>query len=118
MKIMKLLSVLPIGLLCMVPNVIADDIIITHRSGKVQTIRIEQNGDPVEQVSFRRGKEDVPQAQTKPQPPSAPAGIIAAPAPVTSAPPAPVTPKTAETAKEPDKSGVKIKWATPVDAGY
>lgn len=32
----------------------ADEVVITHRSGKVQIITIDTSGDPIDQVSFRR----------------------------------------------------------------
>ena len=89
---------------------VADEIIIIHRSGKIQTLQIDSAADPVEQVSFRRKAQEITTTQ-QPQPQPAPAAAAA----VTQAPPA----AKAETpAKAPEKSGVKIKWAEPMDAKY
>jgi hypothetical protein len=92
-------------------NAASDEIIITFRSGKVQTIRIEQPGDPIEQVSFRRGKEESPTAG-QPQPSAAPAlkQEPAAPQPAV-----PAAAKSPDPAKSGDQSGAKIRWAQPAD---
>ena len=94
----------------------SDEIIITHRSGKVQTIRIEQPGDPVEQVSFRRGKEESPTPQQ--QSAATPSAPQQQQKPVASQPSAPAAVKTPEPAQSSGGSGVKIKWAKPVDTNY
>lgn len=107
MNVLKLLSALMgLGLFSMATASMADEIIITHRSGKIQTIRIEQNGDPVEQVSFRRSKEEPHQIQQSQS--------NSTTAPKTASDAAPPK-KTAEPAKATERSGIKIKWAQPMD---
>jgi len=102
MNILKLLTVLITGIFVTTTSALADEIIITHRSGKVQTVQLEENGDPVDQVSFRRSV-----VKTQAAPASSP---VAAPAPE-KAP----SQKPAEAAKPGTKPGVKIKWAAPMD---
>lgn len=88
----------------------ADEIVITHRSGKVQTLRIEQPDDPVESVSFKPGRSDQKAASPAPAPAVVPAKQI--------------TPETAKeevkaAAKEDKGSGnIKLRWAEPMDVGY
>ncbi len=115
MNVLKLLpALMSLGLFSMAAASMADEIIITHRSGKVQTIRIEQNGDPVEQVSFRRSKEEAQHIQ---QPGSnAAAATKAVPNAATVPSPRVAPPKVLEPAKPAERSGIKIKWAQPVDS--
>lgn len=122
MKIIKLVSTLSVaGLLCLASAVQADEIIITHQSGKVQVIKIEQSNDPVDQVSFRRSKATAPQAQQQTQ--AVPSPVVesksATAAPIAVAAPSVAnSTKAPETVKTPNKSGVKIKWAAPMDSMY
>lgn len=93
----------------------ADEVIIIYRSGKIQTLQIDSAADPVEQVSFRRKTQEAAktqQPQTQPLAAPAVSSTAAAAAPTTAAV------KTVIPAKTPDKSGVKIKWAEPMDAKY
>ncbi|MGE0916969.1 hypothetical protein [Trichlorobacter lovleyi] len=115
MNALKLLpALMSLGLFSMATASMADEIIITHRSGKIQTIRIEQNGDPVEQVSFRRSKKEAQQVQ---QPASNAAAATKAVPDVATAPsPKATPPKVEEPAKAAERSGIKIKWAQPVDS--
>lgn len=98
--------------------VAADEIVITHRSGKVQTLRIEQPDDPVESVSFKPGRAD--QTATPAAAP-VPASIVV---PTGQAAPelvnvTPVKEAATKAAKEDKGSGnIKLKWAEPIDAGY
>lgn len=109
MKIHCCIPFLAVLLCCASSAVSADEIVITHRSGKVQTIRIEQPDDPVEQVSFRRGAGEAPRA-ARPDAPAAPAA--------SAAPAAPAAPTVPEPAQKPERSGIKVKWASPMDAPY
>jgi hypothetical protein len=102
MNILKLLLVLITCLFASATFSLADEVIITHRSGKVQRIQIKENGDPVEQVSFKRS---AVQAQSTPD-----AEPVAAPVPEKA-----FSPKPAETTKPGGKPGIKIKWASPMD---
>lgn len=115
MNALKLLPALTsIVLFSTATAAMADEIIITHRSGKIQTIRIEQNDDPVEQVSFRRSKEETQQVQ---QPVSNTAAATkAVPDAATAPSPKATSPKVEEPAKASERSGIKIKWAQPVDS--
>lgn len=100
MLILKLMSVLVTCLFFMTTLAIADEVVITHRSGKVQIIPIEEKGDPVEQVSFRRSA-----SQSQSAPAAAP---VAAPAKVESQ----------QKSETPQKSGrlpIKVRWAEPMD---
>lgn len=102
MLILKLMSVLVACLLSMTALAIADEVVITHRSGKVQIIPIEEKGDPVEQVNFRRS---ATQSQSAP-----------AAAPV--AAPAPAKVESQQKSETPQKSGkppIKVRWAEPMD---
>jgi hypothetical protein len=99
---LKLMSVLVTCLLFMAALAIADEVVITHRSGKVQIIPIEEKGDPVEQVSFRR-------SVTQPQSTSAAAPV---------ATPAPAKVESQKKSETPQKSGrlpIKVRWAEPMD---
>jgi len=90
-----------IGLVSTVTTVLSDEIIITHRSGKVQIIQIESSDDLIEQVSFRPAPQKASPVQStilKPSPPSGEAHP--------------------DTGKTTDKAGPKIKWAPPADARY
>lgn len=119
MKALKLMTfAVTAGLLLTGTAAVADEVIIIHRSGKIQTLQIDGAADPVEQVSFRR---KAPEAAATPQASAAPpAAVVAAPPVVTTAPAATPAAKTAAPApKTPDtKPGVKIKWAEPMDAKY
>lgn len=119
MKALKLMAlVATASLLFTSTAAVADEVIIIHRSGKIQTLQINSAEDPVEQVSFRR---KAPEAAATPQvAPVPPTAVVAAPPVVTTAPAAAPTAKSAAPApKTPDtKPGVKIKWAEPMDAKY
>lgn len=91
----------------------ADDLIVIHRSGKIQTIQIDSSNDPIEQVSFRRGKENVTQIQQQ-QPLVAPAVVVTTPPKASAVTQSPQ--KAAEMPKTADTPNVKVKWATPVDS--
>lgn len=117
MNMLKSITLMSVGYLLLggIPAT-ADEVIIIYRSGKIQTLQIDSAADPVEQVSFRRKTQEaakIQQPQT--QPSGAPAISSTAPATAPSAAPAV---KTDVPAKTPDKSGVKIKWAEPMDAKY
>lgn len=118
MKSLKLITLMVTGsLLLTATAAVADEVIIIHRSGKIQTLQIDGSADPVEQVSFRR---KAPEAAATPQaqitPPAAAVAVIP-PAASTSPASAPAA-KAAAPAKAPEKPGVKIKWAEPMDAKY
>lgn len=118
MKLLKLMALtVTASLLFTSTAAVADEVIIIHRSGKIQTLQIDDAADPVEQVSFRRKAPEAkatPQAQTAP-----PAAVVTTPSVVITAPAAASTAKPAAPAKTSDtKSGVKIKWAEPMDAKY
>ena len=119
MKSLKLITLVATGSLLFTGTAaVADEVIIIHRSGKIQTLQIDDSADPVEQVSFRR---KAPEATATPQASAAPpAAVVAVPQVVTTAPAATPTAKSAApAAKTPDtKPGVKIKWAEPMDAKY
>ncbi|MBW4054424.1 MAG: hypothetical protein HIU83_03275 [Proteobacteria bacterium] len=106
-----------IGLLLMACPAPADEVVITYRSGKVQTIPVNDTTDPVEQVSYRKTEKAAPNAlpgsqnipvrspspstETKtPQPEQEKASTQKAPQPV----------------KNSDTPNVKFKWAQPIDA--
>ena len=121
MNSLKLIGVAATGLLLTSVTVMADELIVIHRSGKIQTIQIDGNADPIDQVSFRRKAESPHVLQKESQPSPAPTvnTAPALPAAVSATPSAPVAaPKAAETPKSPAKPGVKIKWAEPLDAKY
>ncbi|MDY0300108.1 MAG: hypothetical protein RBQ99_00805 [Trichlorobacter sp.] len=93
----------------------ADEITIIHRSGKVQTIRIENPDDPVEQVNFRRDTAAAPAA--KQQNTQKDESVNAAPAvPVVKGEKTVAVPTEQPAPK--NGSGIKIKWAPPVDVLY
>ncbi len=111
MKQLKLTALILTGLVFTALPGIADDIIIIHRSGKIQTIQIDGVSDPIEQVSFRRGKDTQSQVQVTP-----PTGTAPAPGAVSAVKTPDSPPKLAEEAKSATKSNIKVKWATPVDS--
>jgi uncharacterized membrane protein len=119
MKALKLMAfVATVGLLITSTAAVADEVIIIHRSGKIQTLQIDGAADPVEQVSFRR---KAPETAAAPQAPAVPSAAVAATPPVVTTAPAaaPAAKSAAPAAKTPDtKPGVKIKWAEPMDAKY
>ena len=119
MKSLKLMALVATGSLLFTGTAaLADEVIIIHRSGKIQTLQIDDAADPVEQVSFRR---KAPEAAATPQASAAPpAAVVAVPQVVTTAPAATPTAKSATPAAKAsdNKSGVKIKWAEPMDAKY
>lgn len=94
---------------------LADEIVITHRSGKVQILPINDAGDPVEQVSFRKSRKESstsPAPAPQQMPVSTPDGKGLTPPVVNEKV---VVQKPAETPKSPDKPAVKFKWAEPKD---
>ena len=113
MDFLKLTTLTMTALLLSTTPVLADELIIIHKSGKIQTIQIDSSSDPIDQVSFRR-------INTTPVPAPVPpthSGVNVAPS---AAPPTQQTTarKATETAKAPEKAEVKIKWAQPMDAKY
>jgi len=95
---MKQVSIMMLmaGLMLISLPVSAEEIVITHRSGKVQIIQVESSIDPIESVAFRRsGKNNLPAM------PPTPEGTVA--------------PKTQDKAKVSGKPSVKYKWAKPMD---
>ncbi len=98
-------------------TVLADEIVITYRSGKTQTIRVEPGSDPVEQISIRKGAEAAPKTELKataPVPPSSPPVVTP---PAQQAAPSAAGKQTAPEQRQ-EKDGVKIRWAAPRDANY
>ncbi len=94
--------------------VAVDEIVITHRSGKVQTLRIEQPDDPVESVSFKPGRADQT-ATSAAAPATAPARQITPD--LTNVEPVKEGAKKAVN-EDKDPANIKLRWAAPVDAGY
>lgn len=88
------------------PYLWADEIIITHRSGKVRTIPVETHDDPVEQVSFRR----TTTAGTTEKQPAQP--TTTTPAKETR----PIHKKAVPSTGGDSKPPFKLKWAPPMDA--
>jgi len=88
-------------------SVWADEIILTHRSGKVRIIPVEAHDDPVEQVSFRRTTTAGPQDNQ----PAQPATTMTTPAEETR----PLQKKAAPPANDTTKPPFKLKWAPPMD---
>lgn len=113
MDFLKLTTLTMTALLLNTTTVLADELIVIHKSGKIQTIQIDSSSDPIDQVSFRRIHTTAAHA---PVPPANSAANVAPSA----APPTQQTTarKAAETAKAPEKAEVKIKWAQPMDAKY
>lgn len=89
----------------------AEEVILIHRSGKIQTIQIDSSSDPVEQVSFRKTDRTGAVKMSPSQPAPVPATREIQPPKISVQPPA-------EQAKPAEKPGVKIKWAAPSDANY
>ncbi len=118
MKSLKLITLMVTGsLLLTATAAVADEVIIIHRSGKIQTLQIDSAADPVEQVSFRRkAPETVAAPQTQATPSAAAVAVI--PPAASTAPASAPAAKAAAPAKAPEKPGVKIKWAEPMDAKY
>ncbi len=102
MHILRLMALTGVGLMITGTAVVADEIVVTHRSGKVQTISIDSNTDPVEQISFRKTDTTTPGNPGKTQTPPAPT-----PPPQVQQQSAPQQPPAA------DKPPVKFKWAAP-----
>lgn len=102
MRPVQTVTLLIIGLLATASLAVADEIIITHHSGKVQTIPLSDSSDPVEQISIRRTEKTVSSTAAKTVAPAilAPTETIAAP----------IQPE-----KSADKPKLKVKWAEPVD---
>lgn len=108
-------SILAAALALTGSTALADEIVITHRSGKVQILPINDAGDPVEQVSFRKSRTEsntlpAPAAQQTPVP--TPGGKALTPPAINEKV---VVQKPVETPKSPDKPAVKFKWAEPRD---
>ena len=80
------------GLMLISSTVSAEEIVITHRSGKVQIIHVDGSVDPIESVAFRRSGGNNLQA---------PEGTV--------------TPKTQDKAKISGKPSIKYNWAKPMD---
>lgn len=117
MKCLTLLCVLCATLTLFSSTAQADEIVITYRSGKTQTIRIEPGGDPVEQISIRKEATTAPKTEFKAVPPAQPSSQTVVTPPSPQAAP---TGAAKQTAPEPrqETGGVKIRWADPVDAKY
>lgn len=118
MKCLTLLCVLYTACTLFSSTALADEIVITHRSGKTQTIRVEAGDDPVEQISIRKEAAAAPKTELKAVPPAqTPSQTAVTPPPSQQAAP---TGTAKQTAPEPrhETGGVKIKWADPVDANY
>lgn len=96
----------------------ADEITITHRSGKVQTIKIEQPDDPVDQVSFKPGRATAEPVSSTPSAKQQGVAAGAAAGAVTVIETKPAAKQPAPVKAEKGEGGVKIKWAQPMDAGY
>ena len=109
MTVFKASLTLCLVLLCLTVtnNSWADEIILTHRSGKVQVIPVEAHDDPVEQVSFRRTSS----AGTPDKQPGQPATTVTTPAEETR----PMLKKTTPPAGDGSKQPFKLKWAPPMD---
>jgi hypothetical protein len=89
-------------------SVWADEIILTHRSGKVRVIPVETHDDPVEQVSFRRtGTSGTPEKQLV-----QPDTTMTTPAKETR----PLQEKTVPRTGNDSKPPFKMRWAPPMDA--
>lgn len=113
MDFLKLTTLTMTTLLLSTTPVLADELIVIHKSGKIQTIQIDSSSDPIDQVSFRRLNTT---AASAPPPPAHSAANVA---PSAVPPPQQTTAqKATETAKAPEKAEVKIKWAQPMDAKY
>jgi hypothetical protein len=102
------------GLMLISLPVLAEEIIITHRSGKVQIIQVDSSIDPVESVTLRRSGENTLPAMP---PPSAqlPPRTTATPPPEPPTLEGTVIPKTQDEANVSGKPSIKYKWAQPLD---
>lgn len=110
MTVLKTSLTLCLAIICLTAtnNSWADEIILTHRSGKVQVITVETHDDPVEQVSFRR----TTTAGTTEKQPAQPATTTTTPAKETRSIHKKAVPSTGGDSKPP----FKLKWAPPMDA--
>lgn len=128
MNTLRMVAMAAAGILLTGTIATADEVIIIHRSGKIQTVQIDDNADPVDQVSFRKTEKPVlpagsdqpvvPQVKNTPVAPLAVTTTPTQPASALAPPVAAIAAKPVEAVKPSDKSGVKIKWAEPVDAKY
>jgi hypothetical protein len=111
MNSLKFIAMMATALLLAGTVAAADEITIKHRSGKIRTIQIDDNLDPVEQVSFKKSERTAVDG-VKPN------ETITAPPPSGSTAPPPKQP--AQDAKPQEKPSatpnLKIKWAAPVDS--
>lgn len=106
------ITLLMAGLMLISLPVSAEEIVVTHRSGKVQIIQVDGSIDPIESVAFRRsGGNNLPAMPSSPQLPSH--STATPPEPPT--PEGTVTPKTQDKAKISGKPSIKYKWAKPMD---
>jgi hypothetical protein len=106
---------LTIGLLLLAAPVLADEVIIKYRSGKVQTIQVNDTTDPVEQVSYRKSEKATPDAASESQntPLLSPSSETKRSQPEQEKA---STQKTSESVKNLNKPTVKFKWAQPIEA--
>lgn len=113
-KIFTSTTLLITGLMLTASLATADEIIIIHRSGKIDTVPLNDSNDPVEQVSFKRSSQPVSGDTAKTQAaPAAPAPATVQPPKQVEKPPAPPATPVAESST--GKPKIKIRWAEPVD---
>lgn len=115
MKMLKLMPLLLTVLLLTGAIALADEIVIVHRSGKIETIKIDSDTDPVEQVNFRKTEKTETKPALRPE-----ANRIPTP-PVPAKTPQPdqetrAQPKPSEPEQKANKPNIKIKWAQPMEA--
>jgi len=113
MSSLKAITMLITGLLLTASLATADEIIIIHHSGKVQTIPLNDSSDPVEQVSFRRSEKPVSTGTVPTQ--TTPAVSPAAEVKTSKQPDESPVPPMEQPAKSSDKPKIIIKWAEPAD---
>jgi hypothetical protein len=96
MKHLRIVMMLMAGLMLISLPVSAEEIVITHRSGKVQVIEVDGSVDPIDSVALRlSGKNNLP------TPPPTTEGAV--------------PPQTQDKAKVSGKPSVKYKWVKPMD---
>lgn len=107
-------TLLATGLLLLSTNVLADEVVIAYRSGKVQQVTLQEPTEQILQISYRKatpGNDTVTQQpQTKPP---APPTAESQPKPTEKSGAASASPPKTEAGE--NKRPVKFKWAQPRD---